>query len=300
MSLTTFIKQEDVDILLDAHFLKSGIMSSIKAERVRIKAPAQTKNYALIGTAFDYMLRFYAGVSSIGTVKESMYVAEYSLEALKSNLGERHPKTKKVEELLDQVKVLKDDCISRGTFTRALMVAFLNLSKVDRIYRSGDLDYPLDFDDIDEYDVLDLQNLFRTLKDSQLIAEIRAASMISANPHFGAGSTLVNGADADIVIDGTLIDVKTTKYLKLSYEYLYQLFGYYILSIHDDIYTENQDECFRHESGIERIGIYFSRHGYLVTISIDDIMKRVFGGNEHEFNEFYDNMIELALGDIFV
>ena len=61
-----------------------------------------------------------------------------------------------------------------------------------------------------------------------------------------------------------LIDIKTTKYLSFTQDLYNQLIGYYILSKLGKI-NESED------IPISRIGIYFSRHGILHTISTDDI-----------------------------
>ena len=83
------------------------------------------------------------------------------------------------------------------------------------------------------------------------------------NPVFGYGSRLVGGADADMIIDGTLIDIKTTKDPTFKEDYYYQLVGYYILSLLGRIDTSYWKS--RNNAAVHRIGIYFSRHGVLHT-----------------------------------
>ncbi|MEH7455630.1 hypothetical protein V7178_24570, partial [Gottfriedia acidiceleris] len=50
------------------------------------------------------------------------------------------------------------------------------------------------------------------------------------NPEFGIGSLLVDGADGDLFIDGTLYDFKTTKKSSLDKKDNLQLIGYYLLN----------------------------------------------------------------------
>lgn len=65
MSLTSFLKDNaDLHILIDQTFEKPDV--TIQADR---RAEPRTTNYALIGTAFDYVLRFkleheYDGIDS--------------------------------------------------------------------------------------------------------------------------------------------------------------------------------------------------------------------------------------------
>ena len=70
----------------------------------------------------------------------------------------------------------------------------------------------------------------------------------------------MGGADADLILGDTLIDIKTTKFLKLKQDMWSQVVGYYLL---DMINGNGYD--------IKNLGIYFSRHGVLQTFSVDDL-----------------------------
>lgn len=63
--------------------------------------------------------------------------------------------------------------------------------------------------------------LVRAVPREMLVARQRA----TLNPTFGEASALVGGADADFVIDHTLVDIKTTKYPELKREIPHQLVG---------------------------------------------------------------------------
>jgi hypothetical protein len=78
------------------------------------------------------------------------------------------------------------------------------------------------------------------------------------NPTFGDSSKDIGGADADIIIDDTIIDIKTTKYSKFEKEYFRQLIGYYLLNVR---------ECNKYGK-INNLGIYFSRYGLLFKFPI--------------------------------
>jgi hypothetical protein len=89
----------------------------------------------------------------------------------------------------------------------------------------------------------------------------KSKNPIHLNPEFGIGSDLVGGAAADLIINDTLIDIKTISKLTFSIAHYRQLIGYWILS---KIGKINQTEKVQ----INNIGIYFARHGILKIIPV--------------------------------
>ncbi len=83
------------------------------------------------------------------------------------------------------------------------------------------------------------------------------------NPTF-AGSYDVGGADADLVIDGCLIDIKASTTPKIAADYLYQLAGYLLLDYDDSL-------------KMNAVGIYMARQGMLFTWSVPDFLKQLTG-----------------------
>ena len=69
------------------------------------------------------------------------------------------------------------------------------------------------------------------------------------NPIFD-GSHDVGGADADLIVDGTLIDIKTSVKPVINADYIWQLLGYTLLDYSDRYH-------------IDSIGLYMSRQGIL-------------------------------------
>ena len=69
----------------------------------------------------------------------------------------------------------------------------------------------------------------------------------SLNPNFD-GSLDIGGADADLIVEGTLIDIKATITQKIRPDWLWQLLGYVLLDYSD-----------RHR--INSIGLYMARQG---------------------------------------
>ena len=78
-----------------------------------------------------------------------------------------------------------------------------------------------------------------------------------------AGSADLGGADADFILDGALIDCKAaTRPRKLGREEVYQLAGYLLLDYED-------------RYGIDRLALYLSRQGALITWSAEEFLQRL-------------------------
>ncbi len=94
----------------------------------------------------------------------------------------------------------------------------------------------------------------------------RVKEICLLNPIFGCVSALVGGADADLLIDDTLVDIKTTKDFELKPDHFYQLLGYFVLhslaSIGD--LAPKRD--------IKKLAIYYSRHAHLEVFELQDVV----------------------------
>lgn len=86
------------------------------------------------------------------------------------------------------------------------------------------------------------------------------------NPTF-AGSNDVGGADADLIVDGCLIDIKATITPKLAADHLYQLAGYLLLDYDDALH-------------ITSVGIYMARQGMLFTWPVDEFVRQLTGDGD--------------------
>jgi hypothetical protein len=81
------------------------------------------------------------------------------------------------------------------------------------------------------------------------------------------GSADIGGADADFILDGLLLDCKATiAPAQLGRDEINQLAGYLLLDYHD-------------EFGINRVGLYLSRQGALITWTVEDFL-RLLGATE--------------------
>lgn len=142
--------------------------------------------------------------------------------------------------------------LETGEITEKLLKASLDLARLDSIIRSGN--FPQDLKEYEEKDIEDLRNLYQVIPREKFNTE----GEILLNPTFGDASRLVGGADADLVIDGTLIDIKTVKSLNLRRYAWRQLIGYSVLADLDSDFPD-----------LDKVGFYFSRFGVLWTRETD-------------------------------
>jgi len=162
LNLTNFIKQPDVKAKLTQEFVKPRF--SVDKP---LLVPVITSNPQKIGTAFDYLLRFYANYLNPNAVSHQ-WVAETSLEILDRfkdddtviiNSKSRIGKVRNVDQLsagyIEEFKELKNKSYSEakktiveakknlgsylnsGKMNDNLIASSLNLAKLDELKRAG-------------------------------------------------------------------------------------------------------------------------------------------------------------------
>ncbi len=206
MSLLKFLKIEDVRKKFQECFSKARF--AVKKE---ILAPPLTKNYGRVGTAFDYLLRFYLKYLNPQAITHR-WIAEISLEELKKIVEMKKSKLTEDERLVlplwkdwyiqgtVEIKLAKErytQFLETGQVTDDLIKSTLYLSKLDSIYRTGYIRN--DFEYVDKNDIKDLKNLISLINQK----EFKPNNNCILNPTFGNASIMVEGADADLFIDDT-------------------------------------------------------------------------------------------------
>jgi len=269
MSLTSFLRRnQDVRERFRQQFRKPPADTDMK-----LLAPPISKRYNLVGTGFDYLLRFYLKCLNPQAV-ESPWVAEYCLShplspllddvVVEANIGvvsyRETELTKKASGIIEHAKAEYASYPSSGRMTDDLMKSALALAQLDPIFRARFVDENIGM--IEDEDVEDLRKLLSIVPTEPFVAH----QLCLLDPTFGEASRLVGGADADLVIDDALIDVKTTKKSDFQTPFFHQLMGYVVL----------------HEIGgaggltpkppIRRAGIYFARHAHLKLFDLDEVM----------------------------
>lgn len=286
MSLTSFISRPEIKERFLEEFPKPRIVTDLK-----LLAPPQSKRYSLIGTAFDYLLRFYiqrlnpkakqrSWVAENGLKQLSMGAinyATYDIDKEELLLPNDDGNLKVGQRILEKAKAAHARYIASGSVTDSLLKSAIGLAQLDVIFRSGFIDENLGIAFRD--DVRDLRRLI-SLIDPEMFRGKRSCFL---NPTFGIGSKLIGGADADLIMDGVLIDIKATKNIVLYRNDFNQLIGY--LAMHE-IWGVNG---LKRKPKVSKIGIYFARYGSLQTFNVKEITdsKRF-----HRFLRWFKTMIE--------
>lgn len=273
MSLTQFLSNRGIVQLFDMFFKKPKIEWDGK-----IRAAPLARHPQIVGTAFDYLLRFMIKWSYPGT-KEREWVAEKAIKLCPASQRE------KLSNMIKEVKEVNQEYTQTGNISNGLLEIAVLLGKLDIIYRSGYTYQNITGTDKSEID--DLKNLVATVN----IEQFRWDKYCFLNPTFGEGSILVLGADADIVQDGIIIDIKTTSKIVFSQQYFKQLVGYYLLGriggIHvGDDYVDGEE--------IEELAIYYSRYGYIFRFRIADIIDE---GKIENVTELFRENIQYTRGN---
>ncbi|MDA7959497.1 MAG: hypothetical protein MPJ08_02055 [Nitrosopumilus sp.] len=259
MSLTSFIKLPDVAARLSDTFpLPAG-----RPDGPMLAEP-RTRRYTMIGTAFDYLLRFYIEMSH--GLPRRYWIAEIPFCNIRADMdGEPEfytaGQTSDMTEYPESVAFLEEarrnyrSYRENGTMEDGLVHSAIRLAQIDPLYRAhmSPEHLPIDADD-----VADLRRLLAVAVDTGYFAR----GSITTNPNFGMYSQLVGGADADLFMDGLIVDIKTTKTLKLTRPHYNQIVGYYILDM-----LENKGRGMS-----EGVGIYYSRHGILHVVKKEEFV----------------------------
>ena len=267
MSLTGLLKSDT-----EVGKLLRNIISMVKVDtkpisedilNSELKAKYILRNHSLasqVGTAFDYLARFvlkHYQYKINGRCIEEYYIAKAGLDVL---LHYTENKNNNYQLVYYTGINIIDDYIkgnnSKEHFKRLVGVS-VYFAKLEAIFRNG---YTIDRENtlryrIDPYVEQELYNqieIFKTTFEEKFNIKSKP-STIYYNPTFGRCSKAVGGADADVIINNTLIDFKSSKYLISIEEDYKQLMGYYLFS-----------KVIEHPAKIDKLCLYFSRYGKFV------------------------------------
>lgn len=230
-----------------------------------LQASQISDRQALIGMAGDYLCAFwlcrFTGCSWPGFSKGRSITTE-SVE-------------KRLESAQEDIeRYLKNGIMSRGTIEAALCLAqranYLEQRHQHwvkyKIERTADpADGPKDtvIGDFGVDEIADLRNLFKVLHELEPLT----GSEIVLWPAFYWREDLLAGI-GDFLVDGVLLDVKTTEDPTWTPAYWRQLVTYYLINdIHReltvaDVYKREKTPAY----DIEEIGVYFARYGVVKSV----------------------------------
>ena len=241
-------------------------------------APPADGNRPAVGTAFDYLVRFWLERHHPDAEK-GPWIAEMGVLMLEE--AATNPQyaglARAARESLAYAKSEHEIYMRTGDPTDGLMRAVLGLAELDVVYRAwwtaGVGKEP------QKENIADLRTLWEVMEGGDL-KDLRAP--LSLNPEFSNASDLVSGADADIIADGDLIEIKTVKSSSFKRKHFDQLAGYAILN--------------RLVGGPDfgRVGVYFSRYGWLEWADADCI----YGERFDAFLPVFQLMAEKMFGHL--
>ena len=234
-----------------------------KVRKTLVVAPPPGAHAGWLGTAIDYRIR-------MALVRAPWDCTVAELGALRC----LHPRVCRAlaayyEDCMDRLQPWTGSTLSTTDDADLARLSLL-LARCDEGYRAGEYacfaqdpkwaSARLKLEDIFDafqpeasVDVWRMMELFVT-SDDGLRERVRQGCTIACNPVF-SGSTLVGGADADIVCEGELIELKSTKNPGLDRDMLLQMAGYALLDRDD-------------EFGINTVSVYFTRTGQWVRLSL--------------------------------
>lgn len=266
MSLTSFVDMPDVRAKLKP--LRPKLPRKLSAP---VRVEPRSKRYMLVGTAFDYLLRFELQRRAPHAISER-WVAEYAPEIIwretdSASVGmdlmaDAAPEqymppeevAKRARTLLENAKAAVAEYLKVKAPTAAMQAELaahaIRLAKLDSVYRAWRLEPG--FEEASPEDVQDLIDLLAIVPFDDLLHD----KVLLLNPTFGQASHLVGGADTDLIAGDLLVDFKTTKIGKIDVENLDQILGYLLLA-------RKQRSVDRGFPVINRLGLYFCRHGCL-------------------------------------
>jgi hypothetical protein len=253
MSLTSILKQKEVQQRFRDAFPMPDVHVSAD-----VVAPLQTDRPGHIGTAFDYLLRFTLRRINSSVVSSSRWTAEVALQLLQGAARQQ------AEEVIDRAASEVEAYAASGELSEDLLRSCLRLARLDVVVRTrGGYDIS-EMDAAQPGDLADLKQLHQVIPHRTF----EANELCLLNPTFGKASALVRGADADLLIDDLLIDIKTVQKASFTRRMLNQLVGYYILHVIGGIGELDP------KPSISRVGIYFARHGHLASFDLDEVIDR--------------------------
>ena len=100
------------------------------------------------------------------------------------------------------------------------------------------------------------------------------------NPTF-EGSSDIGGADADLIVNGTLIDIKTTVGREIKPDWIRQLLGYVLLD-YSNIHQ------------IRAISLYMARQGILFEWELEDAIRRLSGSGASDIKSLREKFKSLV------
>ena len=232
----------------------------------------------VVGTAFDYLARFrIAQVVRKNNMKvmENL-VAENFFDRFKGRLS-RRSYNKLIDEYNYAIENIKRYIELNIPFDKEIIEKTCILAKLEACWRDGKLPNDLKylFNKPSREVINELIGLIDLFELEFIKKVVKSNSIVIYNPNFGLTSYSIGGADADIYIDGTIYDFKTSKNIGYTGKDAQQVIGYYILN---EVEKKRHGEMFNNSIGnkmVDKIAIYLARVGEIYYFDVNNIDSEV-------------------------
>jgi len=257
VSITSIVDSKAGRDLFRVHVRRPAVRPSLP-----VRVPPRAGPPSWMGQAFDYAFRFGFAARWPSAAARDATLADRAVERLTAALGRGAPLVRKAEER----RALGQEALSSmkpGPLTDAQAAGALHLGVLEVFGRGGHPDrYAAELDRVVTAEhVEELQALFALISWEMF----SPTSLAALNPTFGDGSRLVGGADADLIVDGRLVELKVVKNAKLDINYIRQLVGYAVLA--QEFGVDGIGDV-----DIDQLGVWFARSGELVTWHLDECL----------------------------
>ncbi|HXG43403.1 MAG TPA: hypothetical protein VNJ71_01460 [Gemmatimonadales bacterium] len=252
MSLSSLL---ETDLELRAYLRGLAAQPRLPRPAPGLVAPPRSSNPGLVGTAFDYLLRWHLQRAN-PRAHTRAWVARAAVERLPPHLRSRG------DDLVQRAEENHGRFLNGGEFSDELCEVALGLARLDTVFRTGkgadEIRTPASREDIED---------LRVLVAASSSGMVRRYERCVLNPAFGQGSAAVGGADADLILDDVLVEIKTTKTFRLERMAFDQLLGYVLLAWWGGVNGDAQMG-----RTLKQVGIYFARYGTLVAWPLDSLL----------------------------
>ena len=288
MSLTSHLndKTSPIGQFIKQHFSQTTALAKNANRRLKdartlrpLEAAGEAYPYGVLGAACDYRVRYAFAITPYqhlvawhGALLSSNPGGFYSRRLVKAFFEQMDATLRAVQPVGRRLDAADEQVLDRFCFV---------LSLFEQVFRSnafvqGPLVQPTVKQSVEELLAIpqvawldDLGAMFTLFYDRYAHLLSRPAVL---NPIF-AGSVDIGGADADMIVDGCLIDIKASISPHIKADFLYQLAGYVLLDYHDTYH-------------ITSVGIYMARQGMLFPWPLAEFLQKLTGDGEHALNSW--------------
>lgn len=213
-------------------------------------APPLGANPGLVGTAFDYAFRF---------LLEGLHPHLLAIKGgLIARLAALDLDRARTLTAIDAAEATLQEVASGLPFEARHAHAAVVLASYDVVARTGRFGELAGR--VPREARQDVLALAQAVPQNQFHAQVQ----LILNPQFHAAGR-VGGADADVMLDDLLLEVKATRQLHLDGTYLQQLTGYLVL--------DRLAGTVGSTTPIRRLGVYYARHGVLQVLPVKDLYR---------------------------